>query len=423
MSRSVLWTFTSSFGNRLLGICAVILLARTLGKEAFGAYGILISTVGSFGMLASVTLSVTATRFVAMYRDEQKTKAGQVISLCLFGAMVLGSLVSLSIYVCGNFLAARLFNAANLVSSVRIASLLVLIGCMAGVVNGILSGLERFSTLAGINLLGGILQIPMVVGGAYYFGVNGALLGMILCQFVSLAVGTILFRRAISAFRIALIGNHLFDDWRTLLDFSVPHVFGSLVNAPISWIGNTLLVRQPGGLSEMAIFTAAFRWREAIALLPSAVSPVASVIMAERIGARDKDAAIKLVFMSALTLALVCIPSALVLGFGSPFIMRQYGGAFVADGVPVLWIAVADGTMRAIGTPFSNYVTASGKVWRACFIGVIAAAVFLLIASIATKSGAIGLTIAYITSGLVSNMAFYVLTKADDRKDGGTKAR
>ncbi len=52
-----------------------------LGKEEFGKLGIVQSTVGMFQVFAGFGLGLTATKYVAEFRDSDPAKTGRIIGL------------------------------------------------------------------------------------------------------------------------------------------------------------------------------------------------------------------------------------------------------------------------------------------------------------------------------------------------------
>ena len=61
--------------ERLAGLLQSILLARVLGPTEFGAYGLLLSTVGMVASFAGLQMGMTATVHVARHRLSDPTRA------------------------------------------------------------------------------------------------------------------------------------------------------------------------------------------------------------------------------------------------------------------------------------------------------------------------------------------------------------
>src|SRR5216683_7526188 len=75
LARGAFWSLVGTVLSRGLGLAAGIFVARTLGKEGFGQFGIIRGTVEMFGIFAGFGLGLTATKYVAELRqtDRQRT--------------------------------------------------------------------------------------------------------------------------------------------------------------------------------------------------------------------------------------------------------------------------------------------------------------------------------------------------------------
>src|ERR1035437_5586151 len=77
LAHGVFWSFSGTVVARALGLIASIIVARLLGRGAYGELGIIQSTVGMFGLFAGFGMGITATKFVAEYRKTDPEQIGR----------------------------------------------------------------------------------------------------------------------------------------------------------------------------------------------------------------------------------------------------------------------------------------------------------------------------------------------------------
>ena len=83
LAKGVFWSVIGSIISRGVLFMAWILMARILGKEAYGEYGLIRNTVLMFATFAGFGMGITGMKFIAQYIDIDRSKAGRIASLTL----------------------------------------------------------------------------------------------------------------------------------------------------------------------------------------------------------------------------------------------------------------------------------------------------------------------------------------------------
>src|SRR5262249_16757204 len=152
----------------------------------------------------------------------------------------------------------------HLSDALRIGALLLLFNTLAGAETGTLMGLERFRSIARVNLIRSVLALPMTVAGVLLWGVKGVVGATV----VSSAMGWLLARREarvqcrVQNIKVSYGGS--LRECRVLFTFSLPAVLGSLSTAPTLWLANTMLVNQANGYAQLGILNAAQQIKRAV---------------------------------------------------------------------------------------------------------------------------------------------------------------
>ena len=98
LAKGVLWSFIGSVLSRGLTFLSWILVARILGPEQNGEFGIIRTTVLMFMAFAAFGLGLTGTKFISQYIHTDRDKAGRIASLTLSFSFIMGVLVMATVF-------------------------------------------------------------------------------------------------------------------------------------------------------------------------------------------------------------------------------------------------------------------------------------------------------------------------------------
>lgn len=387
------WSVLGAGGGRILNLLAMILLARELGLREFGYFGILQASIGVLGVFAGVSLGSTATRYVAELRGVDNDRAGQII----------GMILSLAFGLVFVVIAALLFFAApiaellegsdpfDLRGAVPAAGLLLAANSLRNLQDAIFAGLERFRDASLLKLLDGAAVLAILPLVAARYGIEGALLSMAAGSSIALSVGAILLRRRLVAEGIRIGWSGLGSERGVLVSFSLPTLISNLMGTPALWFGIWYLGQQPGGISQAALYSAAYQWHGPLIFVPLVLNSVGMPRLVRLWTSCDYFQFLKLlVGLAAAAVGLAAIPGVLVALLREQ-IMTGYGQSF-APGQTVLLLLIAAAPMHVLSNLGSMALQCMNRVWLELASSLAWSASFLLICWILIPSyGAIGL--------------------------------
>src|SRR5436190_11960268 len=148
--------------------------ARLLGRSVYGEFGMIQSTVDAFGTFAGLGLGLTATKYVAQYRQSDPARAGRILALSGLVAMSSAGLIALALIGFAPWLATHTLNAPQLSNALRVGSLILLASALNGAQTGALVGFEAFRAVALVNVVVAAFSVPSLIFGAYVGGLFGA---------------------------------------------------------------------------------------------------------------------------------------------------------------------------------------------------------------------------------------------------------
>lgn len=318
------WTALSTIVMSILGILTTIFIARMLGKEDFGRYGLVSSTVITFGGIAGGSMAVTSTKFLAQYRNIDPVRAGRLTGLCWLVSAGAGILMAAGMFFCAQWIAATIGD-ESLALLLKVVAPAILFSAVIGAQKGMLGGFEQFQALAMINMTVMLCNMPLMLAGTWWFGLEGAMAAIVVVNILNLCINSFHLRRSFARSPVDFTFRGVWLERKVLVSFSLPHLMGTLLNAPVVWLSTVFLARQVGGMEQMGLFTAATRWKQVLLFLPNVIAQPSVPIISERLGAGDYRRVAQLVFATCGGLLVVC--GVLWLGFAlfSRPIMLSFG--------------------------------------------------------------------------------------------------
>jgi len=386
LAKGMFWSMTGAVISRGLMLAASVLVARILGKTGFGELGMIRSTVGMFGVFAGFGLGLTAIKHVAEFRQSDPDRAGRIIGLSGLFAMITGGLMALGLFIFAPWLAEHTINAPHLTGVLRIGGLILFINALNGAQTGALAGFEAFWIIAYVNLFIGLISFPILVGGAYFGSLTGAVWALTINLGVNWLLNHLALRKEARRHKVPFSFRNCSREWSILWTFSLPAVLASSLVGPINWVCSALLVNRPEGYGEMGIFSAANQWRIAILFIPNMVSQV-SLPLLSNLNAESSDQQYRKVLkLNIFLTAGVALAVAFPLVLFAHLIMSTFGPGF-EQGVSVLRILAFTAVLIAINNVIGQAIISKGKMWMGFMFNMLWAIALLTTTSIFLYKG------------------------------------
>lgn len=397
LARGAFWSLAGTAISRALGLAGSIFVARMLGKAVYGELGIVQSTLGMFLTFAGLELGMTATKHVAELRCTEPERAGRIIGLSSVVSWISGAILAGVLFLLAPWLATHTLAAPQLAPALRIGSCALLLGAVNGAQNGALSGFEAFKQIAWNNFWSGLAGFPLLVGGVWWRGLQGALWGLCATQALNCLLSFRALRVEAHRAGVKLGWNLSAQEWGLLWRFSLPAVLASAVVAPANWLCAALIANQPSGYNEMAVYSASNQWCLAILFFPNLLTSVGLPMLANLQGRSNAENYRKvlrtLLALTFVASAAIAVPVMLL----APLIMRSYGHSFVSGAsvlVLLCVVAVIMATLNVIG----QTIASRGKMWIGFMLNAIWAVVLITCCFFFRTRGAMGLAWAYLAA-------------------------
>lgn len=347
---------------RLLGLVSAIILARILGKVPFGEFATIQSTVGLFGVFAGLGIGITATKYVAEYRESQAERCGRVIGFSLAVALAGGIIASLGLLLFGGWLAVHTLAAPHLAPMLRVGIGLVIFGSLQGAYLGALAGFEAFKAVCWVNFISSLVAVPLAVVGALRAGLEGAVWALVLQNILGCVFGHAALLKAAAKARVKIsLGFHP-DEWAMLWRFTLPAFLSTMLITPAGWFSRTVLVNQHGGYAEAALVSAANQWMNLVNFLPYTMGGVLVPIFANLYATGRRNEFMKLLRYNLWLNAGVALAVASPLLLMPSVIMGFYGPGF-REGIAIFIVSIICAIVTTINNLLSRAMQSAGRAW------------------------------------------------------------
>ncbi len=403
MAVGAFWSFTGTALAKFLVLVAGIFCARILGKQGYGEFGMVRSTISLFVTIGFAGLGLTATKYISEYRKTAKERIGSIVYLTNGFALFMGILITAIILLISPYLACDILDAPHLIDDLRVGALLLFVTVINGAQVGVLSGFENFKAIALNTLCGSIAECSFMLLGAWFYGVFGAILGYgvgfaVLYTFNRISINRLLDIEGISVSR----RNFNKTDLSLLYKFSLPAALSSMMVVPTYWIVRSMLVRH-NGFEELAVYEAADHWKIIILFIPSAISQVVLPILSSSLG-EGKNKFWKILKLNILLNAGVATVLALLVGCCSALIMGLYGNGY-EDTCTLIILAIST-IFNSIATVVGLSISSRAKMWTGATFNFLWA-MMVIVGSycfISLNLGATGVALAILLAYMVHTM-------------------
>jgi len=418
IAKGAFWGTAGAIVSKGIVIVLSFALARILGKNGYGEYGMINNTAAMISSFAGLGLGATVTRYIASLREREPERAGKIIGLSSIITWCSAVIYGIIFIFLAKWLAEKTLSAPQLAPMLQISSISIGLGVVNSVQVSTLTGLESFRTSSILSTIFAFIQSLLVIVFAWFGGVKGATIALSLTSCLTVVVYYLVSKKELKRVKIKVTFKDAWIEWRVLVRYSLPAFLSTTTVGPIIWAANAFLANQPNGYGELGLFNAALQWDALVQFFPALISTAALPVMSDMYGKGDKNGSVKLMWKLMKYTAILVVPIAIIVSLLSPQITKGYGSSFIG-GHWVIVIVVFTTVFVSISNQLGIYIAASGKMWIGFALNSIWGFTFLILSYFMVRFGAEGLAaakfIAYVFHFLWSLIICIVLNKIINR--------
>jgi O-antigen/teichoic acid export membrane protein len=386
----------------------MIFVARILGKEAFGEFGLVRATASMFVTFSSFGMGLTATKYISELLHSDKERVGRIIGLNYLLSFFVSLVITVIFYFSIPQICETLLNASGLVDEMKWGALLLFLMTFMSTQFGIMSGFQDFKGQASTILIIGILAIPIYLIGAKFSGLHGAVIALLVVTLTNVIINSIFIFRNVKRYGLRYSFFESYKELPILWKFSLPTVLCGTIAAGGVWICQMIQRSQPNGAGELGIYYALMTFYAMAAFLPGIVNNVMLPMASQTQGRQNIRQLRKIVItqlgLNIITVSVVLLP---ILLFPKQ-IMSCFGNDFIVSSEVIFLFGVYCMFTVLAGTVYT--ITASiGLAWINFATIIVGTSTMLSVAYWSISSwGSLGLFLAMLTEVLVRIVVFAI---------------
>lgn len=370
------WVILGTIASKVLVFAATMIVARILAKDVYGQLGIVRSTIQLFVSLSAFGVGAMATKYIAQYRKSSKIETAKIYCIANIFVLCMAVISCTVLILTADTIAINRLKTPELATDIRIAGVILFFTLLNGAQTGSLSGFEDFRRISFSNMVMGVSEVVLLCGGAYLWGLHGAVMGFGITYLIAFLYNGYYIRKHLREEQIDYIEGLKalkLADFRILLSFSIPLAATSWVQASVYWWMKTVVVNY-AGFADMANYDVGEQWKIQIMFIPAILSTVLLPILSSvNDNETDRKKAIRINYYINVTTTLSL--SLLIVLFGS-LILKLYGPSY-NNPLP-LYILACTTVFDSISNVYGTALISANKVPLTLISNIIWAIVLLI---------------------------------------------
>lgn len=229
--------------STLISSVGSIFVARLLGADQYGLYGIILSVPTLIAVFRDWGMHAAMIRFAAQFQaDGRATEVRSIFLSGIIFEVAVGFLLSVISFVLSDFIAVSVFNRPGIVSLLRIAAFVPLAGGLVTAATAVFTGVEKMSQNSIMLICQSAIRTALIIGLVVLgWGTSGAIIGnlasFVAAGLIGIFLAGLLYRKLPkSTHRLEIMAYT-----KTMLRYSVPLSFFAVITTLLPLFYNFLL--------------------------------------------------------------------------------------------------------------------------------------------------------------------------------------
>ncbi len=397
------WTFFRSIVSRGITFFSWIIIARILGAELYGQYGLIRNTIFLFATFAGFGLGITGTRFVAEFFQQNSERAGRIASLTFFFSCFSGCIITIICFLLSDYLASETIHSPWLTDDLKIASLMLLTNSINGAQNGILEGLGKFKQINLVNILNAIISLPIFIIGAYS-GVTGSVTAFLISSILCCIFNHIALRNETRKERVKIQISGCIKEWRILYSYSLPAALSGMAVIPIKWYADVIFING-STFVQMGIFSAALTLNTIVISIANTINaPFLNLLASNKLEGIDSKLQNLNLYLSWIIGLVIGLPLLLFPEISNFIFGKNYAGfTFERTSVIIVLFTILMMYKQGLDRIFQIY----DLQWFGLMSNLIWGGILICTLFCFRNYGACGMAVSYLCAYVVSTLVTY----------------
>lgn len=350
------WALLGSVLGKGLSLLAGIVVARFLGKEIYGEYGLIKSTLLNISIFSTLGLGYTGTRYISKAYAEHRDEIKHIIKIIYRITYISSTVMAAALFIFAQQIAIFI-KAPDMTLALRMTAVIIILNAVNTAQIGMLSGLKQFRQIAINNTYAGILTFITSTIFTYFWGLDGALLSLFISMLFNAIINNLSIRKVCKPFDDK--GESVYSP-QEIISFSIPIALQESFYSIFAWLGSYLIIIY-SNYGELGISSAAWQWSAVMLFIPGVLKNILLSYFSS-----SKDTIVLRQRMILINFLATFFPWIVILLF-SRFISSFYGGSYTNLNI-VLSISCLTPIFASVSSVIIYEFISQGENWRVFFI-------------------------------------------------------
>ena len=414
--KGVFWSFLGTIMSKGLMLVSFIIIARIVSVEEYGQISILRNTIISFSIFSVMSFGVTATKYLAIYKDNNLIRAERILTFTRGFVIVFSILISLYIFLFSSNISENILNDASLSFDLKLSSFVVFFTSLNAYQNGLLAGLEEFKKISFINITNGLLTFPILIILAYFYQVHGIVIGLLIVSFSIWIMSAYYVNKSLKKNLLKYRFSSFYKEFEIIRKFTLPSFVSGLSIAPAILMVNAILAQQENGYYQLGVFNAAYSFSVITSVLNGVIGQVIYPYAMQQFKKENTsfdyfNIISPWIIGIVLNLPLIIFPEIVATALGNKYDTIEFKNTIILVALFSILIAHRQGIAR-------NFAAANLMWWSV--VGNLFWAIILIVSAIFfVDFGSVGLGISFFIAYLLNTIVFlpfYIKQKLIDKR-------
>jgi O-antigen/teichoic acid export membrane protein len=247
----------------------MIFVARILGREAYGEFGLVRSTAMMFVMFSCSGQGITATKHIAELLHNDKERTGRIIGLSYLFTLFTSVLLAVIFYLLAPWICETQLNQPQLTNMMKLCTLLLFITTFMSTQVSVMTGFQDFRGLAITNGLAGLTMLPIYIVGAYFGGLCGVVIAAIIASALNFMFNSVFIYQNMKKYKVRYTFRLLYKEISLLWTSNVPMTLVAIIYCGMIFIVQMMIGKQHDGIKELGLYYAAMNYQMMVLVLPN----------------------------------------------------------------------------------------------------------------------------------------------------------
>ena len=402
--KGVFWSFLGTLISKGFVFIALFLVARILTVDEYGKLGLLQSYINTFTTFSLASFGVTATKYLALYAESDKEKASEIYSLTRLSVFFLAVAILVLSLVFNKQIGEYIVGNQNMSKEVLLCAFAIFFSSLNGLQTGALAGLENFKSISFVNMVNGILSLPLIMFSAYKFGIYGVVVSLVIINFSIWLCSAILLQRELNLKQIKFTIKGQKKHLETVYNFTLPSFISSMMLSPVVLICNSMLIKNHiSGYYQLGIYNATFNFSQLATLLLGIVGQVIYPMAIKNFGKGNRKFDFINILLPYIIGIIICLPILTFPDVFSQLFGSKYNSSIMYNTtVIVVLFTLINAQKLGVARNFA----AGNFMWFSVFSNGFWAVTAILFSFLLIKQGAIGRSIAFLVAYILNFVVF-----------------